>query len=68
MAIVQSEDFNKINEAVIAFMIAISDVNNIAIPKINTVNTAQLLTVSSGKLKVQTATNPYMEPISLLIK
>ncbi|MCX6300279.1 MAG: hypothetical protein NTY72_14440 [Bacteroidetes bacterium] len=61
-------NFNKINEAVIAFMIAISDVNNIAIPKINTVNTAQLLTVSSGKLKVQTATNPYLEPISLLIK
>lgn len=61
-------NFNKIKEAVIGFMIAVSEGSGIAVPTISTVNDGQLLTVSAGKLRVNVATKPYTEPISLLIK
>jgi hypothetical protein len=61
-------NFIKIKEAVIGFMIAVSEGSGIAVPIISTVNDGQLLTVSAGKLMVNLATKPYTEPISLLIK
>ena len=66
----EKRDFNfaKIQDAVIGFMIAVSNGSTIPVPKINTGFSDHLFKISFEKLKLTVDTKPYSEPISLLVK
>ena len=61
-------NFDKIKDAAIGFIISMSNHNNIKAPKIKTGFENHSLKMSYKKLKVTAATQPYAEPISLLVK